>query len=239
MREPYRDPYGNLTTGRVAVSAEKVEQTIRFCHDQGVRLNIAASGLAERDSHLDQLEALGVAPLAADGRAWLLQHFYFAQPGLIRRAAALGLDVTTTMSFSWGKGEIVRERFGEQLLEDFIPLARLLNGGLHVAAGTDWGPKNVFEHIALAAEPRYAASGQKAATPGISRQQALDMWTREAAHVLRWDGIGSLEPGHHADLVIADRDPLTCPIGDLPGTQVVTTLLGGQVVAGKDITDGP
>jgi len=238
MREPYRDPYGNLTTGRVAVSAEKVEQAIRFCHDQGVRLNIAASGLAELDSHLDQLEALGYTPLAADGRAWLLQHFYFAQPGLVRRAAALGLDVTTTMSFSWGKGEIVRERFGEQLLEDFIPLARLLDGGLHVAAGTDWGPKNVFEHIALAAEPYYAASGQKAATPGISRQQALDMWTRDAAHVLRWDGIGSLQPGNHADLVIADRDPLTCPIGDLPGTQVVTTLLGGQAVAGKDITDG-
>jgi len=142
------------------------------------------------------------------------------------------------MSFSWGKGEIVRERFGEQLLEDFIPLARLIDAGLHVAAGTDWGPKNVFEHIALAAEPYYAASGQKAATPGISRKQALDMWTREAARVLRWDGIGSLEPGHHADLVIVDRDPLTCAIDDLPGTQVVTTLLGGQAVAGKDITDG-
>jgi predicted amidohydrolase YtcJ len=142
------------------------------------------------------------------------------------------------MSFSWGKGEMVRDRFGEQLLQDFIPLARLLDGGLHVAAGTDWGPRNVFEHIALAAEPYYAASRRKAATPGISRTQALDMWTREAAHVLRWDGIGSLEPGNHADLVIADRDPLTCPISDLPGTQVVTTFLGGQVVAGESVIGG-
>jgi predicted amidohydrolase YtcJ len=236
MREPYLDPYGAPTTGRPAISPQKVEEAIRFCHAQGVRLNIAASGLAELDSHLDQLEALGQAPLGTQGRAWLLQHFYFAEPELVRRVASLGLDLTTTMSFSWGKGEMVRERFGEHLLEDFIPLARLLDGGLHIAAGTDWGPKNVFEHIALAVDPRYAASGQKAATPGISRQQALDMWTREAAHVLRWEGIGSLEPGSHADLAIVDQDPLTCPIDDLPGTQVITTFLSGQTVAGKDIT---
>ena len=64
------------------------------------------------------------------------------------------------------------------------------------------------------------------------------MWAREAAHVLCWEGIGSLEPGSHADLVIVDRDPLTCPIGDLPGAQVVTALLGGRVVAGKDVAGG-
>jgi predicted amidohydrolase YtcJ len=80
-----------------------------------------------------------------------------------------------------GKGELVRERFGDRFLPDFIPLARLLDSGMRVAAGTDWGPKNVFEHIALAVEPRYGASGRPAATPGISRSQALAMWTREAA----------------------------------------------------------
>jgi predicted amidohydrolase YtcJ len=137
-----------------------------------------------------------------------------------------------------GKGELVRERLGDHLLPDFIPFARLLDSGLHVGCGTDWGPKNVFEHIALAVEPYYAASGRSAATPGIGRQQALDMWTREAAHVLRWESIGSLEPGHHADLVIVDRDPLRCPIEDLPGTQVIATVLAGQTVAGADLTEG-
>jgi predicted amidohydrolase YtcJ len=235
MREPYLDPYGERTLGRSMVSREKVEQAIRFCHDHGLRLNIVASGLAEIDSHLEQLEALGQAPLTADGRAWLLQHFYFAAPDLVRRFAALGFDVTTTMSFSWGKGELIRSRFGEHLLPDFIPLARLLDHGLHVAAGTDWGPKNVFEQIALAVEPHYAVGGQPAATAGISRQQALAMWTREAAHVLRWPGIGSLEPGHHADLLIVDRDPLTCPIDDLSRTQVINTILAGHTVAGHDL----
>ncbi len=238
MREPYPDPYGRPTTGRTMVSEEKVGQAIRFCRENGMRLNIVTSGLAEADSHLARLEALGSVPVAGDGRRWLLQHLYFAEPDLVRRFAALGFDLTTTMSFSWGKGELVRERFGDRFLTDFIPLQRLLDSGMRVAAGTDWGPKNVFEHIALAVEPRYGASGRPAMTPGISRSNALAMWTRAAARVLAWDTIGSLEPGKHADLVITDHDPLACPLEDLAGTRVITTMLGGRIVHGADPWSG-
>src|SRR5258708_5406648 len=55
-----------------------------------VRLNIIASGLAEVDSHLRQLEALGQAPLSADGRAWLLQRLrrlVGGELGGVRRSA--------------------------------------------------------------------------------------------------------------------------------------------------------
>lgn len=126
----------------------------------------------------------------------------------------------------------MRERLGAHLLADLIPLRRLLDAGLHVGCGTDWGPKNVFEHLALAAEPTYCGSGAHAPTPGVSRREALAMWTREAAHVLRWEGIGSLEAGHHADLCIVDRNPLDCPVEDLPGTTVHATLLAGEPVYG-------
>jgi hypothetical protein len=236
MREPYQGPYGEKTTGRSFVSVEKTARAIRFCAERGLRLNIVTAGLAEHDTYLDQLEALGRRPLEADGRPWLLQHLYFAEPDQLRRFAALGFDVTTSMSFSWGKGELVRDRVGQRFLADFIPLARMLDAGLHVGCGTDWGPKNVFEHIALAVAPYYAASGRPAATARISRHQALAMWTREAAHVLRWEGIGSLQPGNHADLAVIDRDPLTCSLEDLPDTRVITTMLSGQIVAGEDFT---
>ncbi|MGH9099813.1 MAG: amidohydrolase family protein, partial [Acidimicrobiales bacterium] len=235
MREPYEGPYGEQTTGRSFVSPDKTGRAIRFCHEHGVRLNIVTAGLAENDTYIDQLEALGQMPLATEGRAWLLQHLFFADPDEVRRFAALGLDATTSMSFSWGKGDMIRERFGDHLLPDFIPLARLLDNGIHVGCGTDWGPKNVFEHIALAVEPRYAGSGEPATTPGVTRRQALAMWTSQAAYVLAWEGIGSLEPGNHADLIIVDRDPLTCPIEDVPGTEIITTMLDGRPVAGHDL----
>jgi predicted amidohydrolase YtcJ len=234
MREPYAGPYGEPTTGVSFVDRERAETAIRFAHERGLRLNIVTAGTREHDEYLDHLEGIaGARELSADGRAWLLQHLYFFEQGHAERAAALGLDVTTSMSFSWGKGELVRERFGEGFLADLIPLRRLLDAGLHVGCGTDWGPKNVFEHVALAVEPTYAGSGAAAPTPGISRAEALAMWTREAAHVLRWEGIGSLAPGHHADLCVVDRNPLECRVEDLPATEVLTTLLGGEPVHGE------
>lgn len=106
-----------------------------------------------------------------------------------------------------------------------------------IDTGTDWGFKNVLEHLALAAEPRYGATGRRAATAGISRADALATWTRTAAQVLGWKDIGSLVAGHHADMIIVDRNPMTCPIAELPDTRVHVTMLGGCPVSGS-IGDG-
>jgi hypothetical protein len=56
------------------------------------------------------------------------------------------------------------------------------------------------------------------------------MWTRDAARLLQWDDIGSLMRGFHADLIVLDRDPLTCPIGELSDTRVLRTLFSGCTV---------
>jgi predicted amidohydrolase YtcJ len=232
MDRPYLGPDGKETTGVSFVSRERTQEAIRFCAERGLRLNIVTAGRGEHDEYLEDLEALGTAPLEADGRAWLVQHIYVIAEQQARRFAALGIGATTSMSFSWGKGEMIAERIGEDTLPDLVPLRRLLDSGLRVGCGTDWGPRNVFEHMALAVEPVYAASGRTAPTPGIAREEALAMWTREAAGVLGWDGIGTIEAGGHADLVVVDRDPVTCPLDRLPDTHVQATLLGGKVVHG-------
>jgi predicted amidohydrolase YtcJ len=151
-------------------------------------------------------------------RGWILQHGYFLEPEHIRRYAAAGFDVTTSTGFKWGKRDMIRERFGEQLLDHFIPLRELLDSGMTVACGTDWGPKNIFEQIALACEY------------GLTPEESLAAWTRHAGHVLRWEGVGTLTPGAHADLIVVDRDPLSTPLGALPATRVLHTLLAGATV---------
>ncbi len=191
---------------------------MRYCLDRQLRLNMMIAGNGELDTYLDQLESLG-RPLHTDNRPWIVQHAAIAEPDQIKRLAALDVDLTTTMSFSWGKGELFAQRVGEQVLDHLVPLQRLLDAGIRVGCGTDWGPKNVFEHIALAVEPRYGASGRRATTPGIARMDALAMWTRRAAEVLAWNDIGTIAPGAHADLVIVDRNPLTCPTSDIAGTR--------------------
>jgi hypothetical protein len=93
--------------------------------------------------------------------------------------------------------------------------------------------------MALAVEPYYAGSGRKAATPGIARHAALHGWTRGAADVLCWEGIGSIVPGNHADVTIVDQDPVSCPLDRLPDTTVLATLLGGHQVSGTPLDGVP
>ncbi len=231
MREPYRGPFGHLTTGIQFIPASKAVRAIEFCAERGLRLNIVAVGDREHDEYLDQLErAAAKHDFSAAG--WILQHAFFVEEGHARRYAELGFDVTTSMSFSWGKGDLFTERVGEQVLPDLIPLRRLLDAGMNVSCGSDWGPKNLFEHMELACTHRFAGSGRTNRGPAqeVTRAEAVAMWTREAAKVLRWEGVGTLAPGSHADLVVVDRDPLTCPLDDLPDTKVLTTMLAGEAV---------
>jgi predicted amidohydrolase YtcJ len=231
MHAPYRGPYGEPTRGVTFVEAEKEVAALEFCAARDLRLNFIGAGYRDHDEFLDRAEAVARrVPIA--GRGWILQHVFFLTAEAARRYAALGFHVTTSMSFSWGKGDLFIERMGEHVLGDLIPLRRMLDEGLRVACGTDWGPKNVFEHIELAETHRLCVSGRRNAGPAqaVTRAEALAMWTREAAQVLGWEGLGTLRPGSPADLVVLDRDPLGCDLEDLAGTQVLRTVLGGRVV---------
>jgi predicted amidohydrolase YtcJ len=232
MREPYRGPYGDLTTGVSFVSEEKAALAMEFCAREGLRLNVIVAGTGEQDVYLTQLEATAARHPGLPERHWILQHAFFVEPEQARRYAALGFDVTTSMSFSWGKGDLFIERIGEHVLQHLLPLRRMLDAGMTVACGSDWGPKNIFEHVQLALTHRFAVSGRSNLGPAqqVTRSEALAMWTRDAARVLRWEGVGTLGAGDHADLVIVDRDPLTCPLDDLPGTVVLRTVLAGRSV---------
>jgi predicted amidohydrolase YtcJ len=149
-----------------------------------------------------------------------------------RRYAALGFQITTSMTFSWGKGDLYTERIGERIRDSLGPLRRLLDAGLTVACGSDWGPKNVFEQIELAQTHRFCASGYRNLGPAqpVTREEAVLMWTRDAARVLGWEGIGTLAPGNHADLIIVDRNPMSCDLEELAATRVLRTVLAGETV---------
>jgi predicted amidohydrolase YtcJ len=213
------------------VEEEKEQVALDFCAERGLRLNFIGAGYRDHDEFLDRAE--GVARrVPGAGRGWILQHVFFLTERAARRYAALGFDVTTSLSFTWGKGDMFVERIGEHVLPDLIPLRRMLDAGLVVACGSDWGPKNVFEHVALAQTHRFCGSGRRndGSAQRVTREEALHMWTRDAGRVLGWDGVGTLGPGSHADLIVVDRDPLTCSVEQLPDARVLRTVLGGRTV---------
>ncbi|TMA83299.1 MAG: hypothetical protein E6J72_00350 [Deltaproteobacteria bacterium] len=232
MHRPYTGPYGDLTNGVTFVSEEKEIAALEFCARRGLRLNFIGAGDRDHDEFLANAEICAHRHPDVRARAWILQHVFFLTEEQARRYGALGFHATTSMSFSWGKGDLFLARVGEQVVEHLIPLRRMLDAGMTVACGTDWGPKNVFEHLQLALTHRFAVSGRSNLGPAqrVTRAEALAMWTRDAARALRWEGIGALGAGDHADLIVVDRDPLTCALDDLPATQVIRTVLGGRTV---------
>lgn len=82
-------------------------------------------------------------------------------------------------------------------------LARLADGGVAIAMGTDSGTslgrwQGYFEHVELA----------MMVEAGLTPMQALVAATGDAARVMQLDEVGTLEPGKWADLLVLDADPL-------------------------------
>ncbi|MEA2942514.1 MAG: hypothetical protein QOD09_3043 [Bradyrhizobium sp.] len=236
MRDAYQGPYGQMTMGAEFISKDRAALAMRMCACCGMRLNTTVMGSLAHDENLAQLEELA-KEFDLPSLHWILVHGFFVEPDHARRYSRLGMDMTTTLSFVWGKGKLFRSRMKEGVLADLVPLRRLLDNGLVVAAGSDWGPKCAFKQIELALTREVAGSDRPHLGPAqeITREEAVAMWTRDAAKVLRWDGIGTLAPGSHADLVIVDRDPFECDVTAIGDTVVRTTLLGGRLVHGDAI----
>jgi predicted amidohydrolase YtcJ len=227
--QPYPDPYGRPTTGRAFLPPEFIDRALEICRAEGACFNTIACTSAEHDELLGRLESR--TQPAADGYRAILQHAYFVDASRAQRYASLGVDVTTSCSFTFGKARLLAERLGSQVLADLIPFRRWLDAGVIVACGTDWGPASPWQHLGLALAPK-AWDGSPTGGPAqaVTPAEALTMWTADAATVLRWPQIGSLSPGGYADAIVVDRNPLTATPDEIAATRVHQTWIGGHRV---------
>ncbi|KAJ4175870.1 hypothetical protein NW759_017601 [Fusarium solani] len=234
MREPYKGPFGETVQGRWVVSPELVEKAMRLGKERGFRVNICGGGWGENETLLGLLDKLRTEGVLDGKERWILQHGFFMDQSQAERYAAHGVQATVCPGFTYGKGEMYAERMGEHVLQHLGAFRRMIDAGIDVAGSSDWGPKNPFRIMALAVTHEMGKGERRNDGPAqvVTQKEAYAMWGRQAAKVLNWPGVGDLYPGSHADLVFLDRDPVTCPIEDLPGTQVAATLLGGRLVYG-------
>ncbi|WP_433710215.1 amidohydrolase [Nocardia sp. CA-084685] len=232
MDAGYRDAYGRTTTGVRKVSVEKTRLFYEFCAEHGLRLNVLSLTPDEHEENLALTREM-MAKHNLTSVPWIVQHGILISPEHIRQFAELGFSMTASLSFTFGKGDMIADRMGEDKLELLNPLRHLIDSGMPLAASMDWGPTNPFEQMQLAVTHRFSPPSDRCnAGPGqvISRAEAFDMWTSGGSDVLGWNGIGRLTPGSYADLAILDRNPITCDIDALPATQVLRTIVGGRIV---------
>ncbi len=196
---------------------------------------IVAEALASRDQLLvhavgDSAVSLVLVTLrrAAPDSTWRalrprIEHADFLSADLVPLARELGAVVVQN-PVHFTIPDLLRRRFGPALAATAQPLHSLLSAGIPVALGSD-GPMNPYLGIMLAVtHPTNPAEA-------LTREQAVTAYTRGSAYAERAErDLGTLGPGMLADLAVLSQDVFSVPVGDLPRTESVLTLVGGKAV---------
>ncbi|MFO0845381.1 MAG: amidohydrolase [Gemmataceae bacterium] len=92
-------------------------------------------------------------------------------------------------------------------------------------------PWNPWLGVWVAVTRKTERAGALVPKEKLTREQALRMYTTHNAYILHEEKVkGSLEVGKLADMILIDRDVLTCSEDDIRTTRVLLTVVGGEVV---------
>jgi predicted amidohydrolase YtcJ len=129
---------------------------------------------------------------------------------------------------------------GKERVERFYPVKSVLESGGLLVGGSDWNVSslNPLDAIETAVRRRDPGSDDGPALgeeQAIDLETALDMYTRNAARIMRLDDrTGTIETGKRADLIVLDRNLFSSPPTEINETRVVLTLIDGRVVHSVD-----
>ena len=174
-----------------------------------------------------------------------LTHSNFMSAASIATAARLGVVADFQPAWLYLDAATLSAQFGTDRLRYFQPLQSLFKAGVLIGGGSDHmqkvgslrsiNPYNPFLAMATAITRR-ARNLPEPLHPeeALTREQAIRFYTINNAHLLFLeDRIGSIEAGKQADLVVLDRDLLTCPEDQIRDARVLDTYLDGVPVFGR------
>jgi len=168
-------------------------------------------------------------------------HGNFPNPHAIQLAKRLGVAFDCQPAWLYLDGPAIRNVLGPARLANLIPLASLFRAGVVVAGGSDHmigfdpntsiNPYNPFLGMWIAMTRKTVDGTVINPAQRLSRRQALRMYTLNAAW-LSFDEKkkGSIQPGKLADMVVIDRNYLSCPVNDIQDIQALRTVGGGRIV---------
>lgn len=198
--------------------------------DRGVQLALDAFAEAEkaaRDGGIDGPEG------STDFRL-RVEHAQVTTPDQIARFKALNVIASMQPSHVLTDMRWALDRLGPERAATSYAWAAFLKKGVPLAFGTDYPVEPVTPFRGLyAAFTRKSEDGKQEYFPGqrLTVEQAIAAYTVGAAFAeFREKDKGTLTPGMLADFVILDRDPTAIPTGQILGTRVLRTIVGGRTV---------
>jgi hypothetical protein len=169
-----------------------------------------------------------------------LAHLQLVDAADIPRLAALG--AMANIQPLWARHDpavpdLWMEAIGPARLPQTYPFRQIADAGAPLVLSSDWtvSTLNPFPIIetAITRQPQRAEGQRPPFLPAerLNRGEALHAYTVNAAAACwRSHLTGRLAPGLSADLIVTDRDPLTCPVDEIGETRVLLTLFKGAAV---------
>ena len=166
---------------------------------------------------------------------WRIEHAQNIQPEDQLRYKEMDVIASMQPSHAIGDLHFAEKRLGLERLKNAYVWRSLLDQGVIVVGGSD-APVEI-------GDPRIefkAAIGRKDLNgfhakgwhleEAVARQDALKMFTKWASYsVFEEDIKGSLTPGKLADIVVLSQDILEIEEDQIPSTEVLYTILGGEI----------
>jgi len=170
------------------------------------------------------------------GINWFFDHAETISEKSIDRIAALGGGIAVQHRMAY-QGEYFVERYGARAAEATPPVARMLEKGVKVSAGTDATRVASYNPwVSLSWMVTGKTVGGLSLYPQrnlLDRETALRMWTESVAWFSNEEGKrGCIQAGQFADLIVPSKDYFTVPEDEISFLTSDLTVVGGRVVYG-------
>jgi predicted amidohydrolase YtcJ len=168
------------------------------------------------------------------GLHWFFDHCETVSDRNIDRIAALGGGIAVQHRMAY-QGEYFMERYGQQAAQRTPPIARMLQSGVVVGAGTDAtrvASYNPWVSLAwLVTGKTLGGTTLYPAANRLDRETALRLWTEANTWFSTEVGKkGLIKVGQLADLAVLSDDYFAVPEDEIQDITSVLTLLGGKPV---------
>ena len=205
---------------------------------QGLTVKFHAAGDAAVRASLDAIEAARIA----NGFSGVLHDVghctFVSEPDILRaRKIAATFEVSP---YLWAPSPIndsITAAIGDARMNRVWPVREMFEAGALVVAGSDWSvvpsvnPWIGIETLITRETPGDDSGRSFGKDEAIGLDQAIAMFTVNAARHTGVDNkIGRIEAGMLADVIVLDQDPYEVPIRGLAKTNVMMTIINGEVV---------
>lgn len=171
-----------------------------------------------------------------------ISHSNFMTLPAIQKMRRLGIVADLQPAWLWLDGATLVKQFGYDRLAYFQPYKSLFENKVVAGGGSDHmqkiggfrsvNPYNPFlgMWITLTRQPRWTDQSLHT-EQRITREQAIRLYTINNAYLtFEEKEKGSIEKGKLADLIVLDRDILTCPVDEVKNIGIEQTYLGGKLI---------